>query len=144
MNSPGPIDLGGYLSYLTFSVADLTTGCAFYESVFGWNAARRIESAALFALPNLTVALMERAAFHRFIDGDAVTAPGGLASWNVGSREQVDAMLLRARKAGARIRRPAGHLSWGGWAGILESPDGHLWEIVWNPRHTIPPAENNL
>jgi uncharacterized protein len=144
MTPPGGLPSGGRLTYLTLPVDELAASCSFYEGVFGWSAARRIESAAFFSLPNLTVALMERTAFNDFINSDSAPAPAALASWNVGQQQEVDALLLRATNAGARIRRSAGRLSWGGRAGVFESPDGHLWEIVWNPRHTNPPAENNL
>jgi catechol 2,3-dioxygenase-like lactoylglutathione lyase family enzyme len=52
---------------------------------------------------------------------------------NVGSREAVDAVLTQAAQAGATIVKPAGETFWGGYAGYFQDPDGHLWEVVWNP-----------
>ena len=134
MSSDAP-DAGlGRLTFLTLPVRDLDAACAFYVALFGWPPPRRAGAAALFHLQNLSVAFMERMAFTDFINGDSTSAPSALASWNVASRAAVDDLLDRAKAAGARIRRPAGELSWGGWAGLIETPDGHLWEIVWNPR----------
>ena len=52
---------------------------------------------------------------------------------NVGSREAVDAVMAEAAAAGARIVKPAASTFWGGYAGYFQDPDGHLWEVVWNP-----------
>jgi len=52
---------------------------------------------------------------------------------NVESREEVDAILEAARAGGATITKPAQPTFYGGYAGYFQDPDGHLWEIVWNP-----------
>jgi catechol 2,3-dioxygenase-like lactoylglutathione lyase family enzyme len=52
---------------------------------------------------------------------------------NVGSKEEVDAVMEQATQAGARIIKPAQDTFWGGYAGYFQDPDDHLWEIVWNP-----------
>ena len=52
---------------------------------------------------------------------------------NVSTREEVDAVLAQASKAGAKIVKPARDTFYGGYAGYLQDPDGHLWEVVWNP-----------
>jgi uncharacterized glyoxalase superfamily protein PhnB len=38
-----------------------------------------------------------------------------------------------AARAGARVVKPAGRTFWGGYAGYFQDPEGHLWEVVWNP-----------
>lgn len=53
---------------------------------------------------------------------------------NVGSKNDVDAVMEHAKKAGAKIVKPAGNTFWGGYAGYFQDPDDHLWEIVWNPQ----------
>ena len=52
---------------------------------------------------------------------------------NVSSRAEVDKVMKQAKKAGAKIVRPAEDAFWGGYSGYFQDPDGHLWEIVWNP-----------
>lgn len=52
---------------------------------------------------------------------------------NVNSREEVDAVLAQAARAGATIVKPAQDTFWGGYAGYFRDPDGHVWEVVWNP-----------
>src|SRR5688572_13800344 len=52
---------------------------------------------------------------------------------NVASKEEVDVVMEQATRAGATIVKPAGDTFWGGYAGYFQDPDGHLWEVVWNP-----------
>lgn len=52
----------------------------------------------------------------------------------VNSKEEVDVVMTQAGKAGAKITKPAEDTFWGGYAGYFQDPDGHLWEIAWNPQ----------
>ncbi len=56
---------------------------------------------------------------------------------NVGSKAEVDLVMEQAKRAGAKIIKPAGDTFWGGYAGYFQDPDGHLWEVVWNPQMEI-------
>ncbi len=59
---------------------------------------------------------------------------GGIAiAHNVRSRAQVDAVLAEAEQAGGRILKAGGDVFWGGYTGYFADPDGHVWEIAWNP-----------
>jgi uncharacterized protein len=53
---------------------------------------------------------------------------------NVASKAEVDAVMDQAKRAGAVIVKPAQDTFWGGYAGYFQDPDGHLWEVVWNPQ----------
>ncbi|QRG69011.1 VOC family protein [Brevibacillus choshinensis] len=52
---------------------------------------------------------------------------------NVGRKTEVDQVMEEAEKAGATITDPAHDTFWGGYSGHFQDPDGHLWEVVWNP-----------
>ena len=52
---------------------------------------------------------------------------------NVNSKKEVDTVMAQAKKAGANILKPAQKTFWGGYAGYFQDPDGHLWEVAWNP-----------
>jgi catechol 2,3-dioxygenase-like lactoylglutathione lyase family enzyme len=52
---------------------------------------------------------------------------------NVGSRDEVDAVMAQAATAGAVLVKAAQETFWGGYAGYFQDPDGHVWEVVWNP-----------
>ena len=55
---------------------------------------------------------------------------------NVLSKAEVDAVMTQARHTGAVIVKPAQETFWGGYAGYFQDPDGHLWEVAWNPQWT--------
>lgn len=56
---------------------------------------------------------------------------------NVNSKEEVDNIMEEARRAGANVTVPAHDTFWGGYSGYFQDPDGHLWEVVWNPEWEI-------
>ncbi len=64
--------------------------------------------------------------------GSASPAEFSLAQ-NVGSKAEVDVIMEEAKNAGARITDPAHDRFWGGYSGYFQDPDGHLWEIAWDP-----------
>jgi hypothetical protein len=50
----------------------------------------------------------------------------------------VDAVMAEVKRAGAKILKPAGKTFWGGYSGYFQDPDGHVWEVAWNPEYKIP------
>ena len=63
---------------------------------------------------------------------------GGIAlAYNTRSRDEVDRVLAEAEAAGAAILRPAEEAVWGGYTGYFADPDGHPWEVAWNPEWTL-------
>lgn len=58
---------------------------------------------------------------------------------NVAGEAEVDTVVSEAVRAGARLVKPAQRTFWGGYAGYFADPDGHLWEIVYNPAF-LPPS----
>ena len=73
---------------------------------------------------------------QKFLKG-ARSASEFTVGHNVNSKEEVNAVMEQARKAGAIITKAAQDTFWGGYAGYFQDPDGHLWEIVWNPQMKI-------
>ncbi|MEP6770506.1 MAG: VOC family protein [Polaromonas sp.] len=56
---------------------------------------------------------------------------------NVASQQQVDTVMAEAARAGATITKPAAKTFYGGYAGYFQDPDGHLWEVAWNPQFDV-------
>jgi uncharacterized glyoxalase superfamily protein PhnB len=56
---------------------------------------------------------------------------------NVRSAEEVDAVVAAATEAGATVSRKPSATFYGGYAGVFLDPDGHAWEIAFNPAFTI-------
>jgi len=128
----------GSLTFATLPVIDLDAGARFYEKVFGWRPVRRLADALFFKHGSLTLVLLERNAFQQFVglDDNEARPAGAVLSWNLPSAAAVNALVRHACDEGASTRRAPSSPAWGGWAGIVETPDGHLWEIVWNPKRT--------
>jgi catechol 2,3-dioxygenase-like lactoylglutathione lyase family enzyme len=123
------------ISLVTLGVDDVARARAFYERL-GWAAsARSTAEVAFFQAGGSVVALWARASLAADA-GVADAGPGfrGVAlAWNGRSRAEVDAVLALAAAAGARITRPAAEADWGGYSGYFADPDGHAWEVAWNP-----------
>lgn len=56
---------------------------------------------------------------------------------NLNSKQEVDDVMAQAKNAGANIVKPAHETFWGGYSGYFQDPDGHLWEVAWNPDWNI-------
>lgn len=131
-----------HVSVLTIGVDDLERSLRFYRDGLGLPTegivGREFERSAVvfFELQKgLRLALWPRESIARDaqVSRSERSATEFTIGHNVRSREEVDAILADAARAGAVIVKPAGPTFWGGYAGYFEDPDGHLWEIVWNP-----------
>ena len=127
------------LTLVTLGVADLARAVSFYRAL-GWEPANDVEEqgVAFFESGGMVVALWSR---EELAADSAVSDPGGWGgvtlAHNVGSVEEVDAVLAQAEAAGATIGRPGAETFWGGYSGIFIDPDGHPWEVAHNPHWTI-------
>lgn len=136
------------VSLITLGVADLARARAFYEQGLGWRPARASQSGvvAFYQLGGMALALFGRADLTADAGlppaaGEPPEAPqpGVALAHNVASREAVDALLARAQQAGGRLVQPALDKPWGGYGGYFADPDGHLWEVAWNPHFPLGP-----
>ena len=127
------------LSLVTLGVADLERARRFYEDGLGWRRGNDHPEVAFYQIGGAVLALFGRDA----LAADARVAAagsnfGGVAlAYNTRTREEVDAVLAEAEAAGATILKPAEDAFWGGYSGYFADPDGHLWEIAWNPDWTL-------
>ena len=124
------------ISIITLGVADLKRSIAFYRDGLGLPTNYKDgEGIAFFQLKGTWLALYPSDALAE----DACLPPervrfGGITlAHNVPSKEEVDRIIAEALKAGASLLRPAGDMFWGGYSGYFADPDGHPWEVAWNP-----------
>lgn len=131
------------ITVLTLGVDDLERSVAFYRDGLGLPTEGIIGqefehgAVAFFELEGgLKLALWARTNIaHDTGIPESPRSPTELTiGHNVGDRAEVDAVMERAERAGARIVKPAAETFWGGYGGYFQDPDGHLWEAVWNPQ----------
>jgi uncharacterized protein len=131
------------ITVLTLAVGDLERSVAFYRDGLGFptegivGAEFEHGAVAFFSLESgLKLTLWNR----RDLAHDAGLSPSEPSptefslGHNVRTKDEVDAVLAQALKAGATLVKAAQATFWGGYAGYMVDPDGHLWEIVWNPQ----------
>lgn len=122
------------VSLITLGVADLTRARDFYEQL-GWRG-QAVEETVFFQAGGQALVLWgrEKLAADSGVDDDGKCSFGGITlAHNVRSAHQVDEVVGRASAAGATITREPSDTFYGGYAGCFRDPDGHVWEIAFNP-----------
>ena len=126
------------VSLITLGVADIPRARTFYERL-GWQG-QEVEETVFFQAGGFAVILWGR---------DKLADDCGLASklskgftgvalaHNVRSRAEVDEVMAESARAGATVTRPATETFYGGYAGVFTDPDGHAWEIAYNPSFAL-------
>lgn len=127
------------VSVVTLGVADLERARGFYEQGLGWRRGNDHAEVAFYQLGGLVLALFSR---EELAEDARMSSEGagfrGLAlAYNTRSREEVDRVLAEAARAGGTVLKPAEDAFWGGYSGYFADPDGHLWEVAWNPDWTL-------
>lgn len=124
------------LHLITLGVDDLQKSLDFYEKGLGWKkSGKSMDNFALFDLGGIILALHPR---HELADDTTLkyqptTFSGLTISHNTKSEREVDEILKKVAKLGATIVKPAQKVYWGGYSGYFKDPDGHLFEVAYNP-----------
>lgn len=124
------------LNIVGLGVADVAEATQFYRRL-GWKPSSASNPAITFMnAGGVVVSLFQRAALLEEAgvqDRVGAGSPGVTLACNLESREKVDATLAEAVAAGATLTAPAVERDWGGYSGYFTDPDGHAWEVAWNP-----------
>jgi catechol 2,3-dioxygenase-like lactoylglutathione lyase family enzyme len=128
------------LSVVTLGVTDLARSRAFYEAL-GWTTgAEPDDDVVFFQSGGMVFALWGRSQLAEDSGVNEGEGWGGITlAHNVRSQSEVDSAMSEAAAAGATIARRAGDTFWGGYSGVFLDPDGHPWEVAYNPHWTIGP-----
>ena len=125
------------ISVITLGVADVDRSERFYMDGLGLEHAHPPKGVVYFKLAGTRLALFPRDELARYAGVEPAT-PGGFTgttlSCNVVSASAVDSLTARAEAAGAVVVKAPETVGWGGYCAWIADPDGHLWEIVWNPK----------
>jgi catechol 2,3-dioxygenase-like lactoylglutathione lyase family enzyme len=123
------------ISLITLGVADVARSTEFYARL-GWTKSSASNDQVTFIqLKGTALGLFSRASLAE--DAHVEDTPPGFSgvtlAYNVSSEIGVDAVVKFAVSCGARLVKSPAKVFWGGYSGYVADPDGHLWEIAFNP-----------
>jgi predicted lactoylglutathione lyase len=123
------------LTLVTLGVADLGRSRGFYEALGFEPCGFQNPDVAFYEAGGVVLALWSRQSLAE----DAGIPEGGSGfrgislAHNTRSESEVDAVLAHAVRSGAKLIKAAKKVFWGGYSGYFADPDGHLWEVAYNP-----------
>lgn len=123
------------ISLITLGVEDVGRATEFYERL-GWKKSDASQDGVTFIqLKGTVLALFSRGALAE--DAHVENTPKGFSgvtlAHNVASERGVDAVYKFALSCGATPVKEPEKVFWGGYSGYFADPDGHLWEVAFNP-----------
>ena len=126
------------ITVITLGVSDLPKSIRFYRDGLGFpTSAKDDASIAVFMTSGVRLALFPKKALASDISPKLRCSRSGFGgitlAHNVEKKQEVRKVLALAKKAGAKIVKPAQDTSWGGYSGYFADPDGHFWEVAWAP-----------
>ncbi len=131
------------ISMITLGVDDLERSVRFYRDGLGFPQLESSPGVAFFTLNGTWLGLYGRAELAQ--DATVAAAGEGFNSFsiahNLASEEEVDAAMSEAIAAGAILVKTPQQVFWGGYSGYFKDPDGHLWELAYNPFEWIGPKD---
>jgi uncharacterized protein len=123
------------LSLVTLGVGDVARSRQFYEKLGFQASAASQESVAFFHAGGVVIGLFGRVPLAE--DAHVADSAPGFSGVSLAhccrSEVEVDAVLDEAVRAGATLLKPGQKVFWGGYSGYFADPDGHLWEVAYNP-----------
>ena len=124
------------ISIVTLGVKSIERSRKFYESGLGFKVSSASQDDVVFLHTNGTIlalypwaTLAEDARVNAMGEGFR----GVTLAHNVAEKSEVGKVLTQAKEAGAKVLKEAQDVFWGGHSGYFADPDGHLWEVAWNP-----------
>ncbi|MGK6320846.1 VOC family protein [Sphingomonas sp. DT-204] len=133
-----------YVSVITLGTSDGARSRRFYTEGFGWQPVFENDEIAFYQLNGVVLGVWRRDALDEDRQEAAGAGPGAFAlAHNVESEDAVAPLIDRLVAAGGRLLRAAEAPPHGGVRGYVADPDGHAWEIAWNPSWPID-AEGNV
>ncbi len=133
------------ISMITLGVRDIDRSVEFYEKGLGFPKMESPPDVAFFTLNGSWLGLYGYGALAK--DASVSSAGSGFEGFtlahNVTSESEVDQIIQQAVSAGATLAKAAQETFWGGYSGYFKDPDGHLWEVAYNPFFWVGPTDES-
>ncbi|MGJ5620243.1 VOC family protein [Sulfitobacter sp. MF3-043] len=128
------------ISLITFGARDAAALAGFYDAL-GWVRTDSPDGVIAYDLIGQTLGLYPLDKLAEDIGVDVETLGHGAATYayNVAHKNQVAPLLAKAEAAGGKILRAASDVFWGGHIGYFSDPEGHIWEVAYNPFSPLGP-----
>jgi uncharacterized protein len=126
------------ISLITLGVADLARSKRFYGEGFGWHSVFENEEIVFYQMNGLILGTWLEARLAADMNQKSLARPGAFAlAHNLPTREAVRPLMDRLARHGGRILKDPVEPPHGGFSGYVADPDGHAWDIAWNPAWSI-------
>jgi len=124
-----------HISLVTLCVTDIAKATAFYERLGFVKSSASQEEVTFFQAGAVVLGLWSRDAQVEDAKAEQVWSGNGgiVVAMNCASETEVDAMMAKAKAAGATQLKPATKVFWGGYNGYFADADGNVWEVAYNP-----------
>ena len=131
------------ISMITLGVRDLAASVKFYEEGLGFPRVDSPSDVAFFTLNGTWLGLYGREvlAADATVPSDGSGFESFTLAHNVNSEAEVDEVVDHAVEVGAALVKKPEKAFWGGYSGYFKDPDGHLWEVAYNPHFWIGPSD---
>lgn len=123
------------INMITLGVSDMDRAVQFYEKGLGLPRMPFEGGAAFFMLNGSWLSLYpwDALAEDAAVPATGTGFRGTTLAQVVSSKEEVMEVLDQAVRSGGKLIKKAQDVFWGGYSGYFADPDGHLWEVAWNP-----------
>jgi catechol 2,3-dioxygenase-like lactoylglutathione lyase family enzyme len=128
------------VSLITLGARDITALAAFYDAL-GWTRVDSPDGVVAYDLIGQTLGLypLDKLAEDIGVDPSDLGRGAATLGCNVADKSDVAPVLEAAASAGGRVLKPATDVFWGGHHGYFADPEGHIWEVAWNPFSPLGP-----
>ncbi len=135
------------LTIITLGVSNLKVATTFYEQQFGWKKMKSSnENITFFQLNGMLLSLypQEKLAEDAQMPAESNGFKGFTLAFNTRTKEEVDSLIQSLENKGVTIVKQPEEVFWGGYSSYIADPDGHLWEIAFNPYLALDDAGNAM
>ena len=131
-------DMQNQIAVISLGTKDLTVSKKFYRDGFGWTPVFDNEQIAFYQMNGFVLGVFAKEGLAEEVQTTDFKQPAAFTlAHNVKTAEEVDAVMDQLIEAGATLARKADEPPQGGRRGYVADPDGHFWEIAFNPAFPI-------